>query len=119
MKAEVAELQALAAAADRTKLPGELSIPAELARRETWLTKIVEARAKIEARADARFALDQAEFHTSRPTWVRGHYAHAGGIGAGKPAESLGFGGGHRSKRPQNLDTRLPQDVLVNRCIQA
>jgi hypothetical protein len=46
--------------------------------------------------------------------WVRGHYAHVEGVGAGKPAESLGFGRGRRSKRPQNLDTRLHQDTLVN-----
>ena len=51
--------------------------------------------------------------------WVRGHYAHVDGVGAGKPAESLGFGRGRRSKRPQNLDTRLPQKALVNCRIHA
>lgn len=54
LKAEVAELFAKAEAADQADLPDGLSIPDELARREERLTKLAEARAKIEARAKER-----------------------------------------------------------------
>jgi transposase len=47
--------------ADRADLPDGLSIPEELARREERLTKLAEARARIEARARERFEREQAE----------------------------------------------------------
>ena len=62
LKAQMAELQALADAPDRTKLPDDVSIPEELARREVRLAEIAEARVKIRARADERYALEQAEY---------------------------------------------------------
>jgi hypothetical protein len=55
LKAEVAELLAKAEAADQTDVPDGMSIPEELARHETRLEKIAEARATIEARAKERF----------------------------------------------------------------
>jgi hypothetical protein len=61
-KAEVAELLAKAAAADQADVPDGMSIPEELARRETRLEKIVEARTTIEARANERFEREQAEY---------------------------------------------------------
>ena len=61
LKAEVAELLSKADAADQADLPDGLSIPEELERREDRLAKIAEAKAKIEARAKARFELQQAE----------------------------------------------------------
>ena len=61
LKAEVAELLAKAEAADQADIPDGLSIPDELARREERLAKLAEARAKIEARALARFEREQAE----------------------------------------------------------
>ena len=61
LKAEVAELLALAEAADSADLPDGLSVPQELARREDRLTRLAEAKAKIEARAKARFEREQAE----------------------------------------------------------
>jgi len=61
LKAEVAELLALAEAADRADLPDGMSVPQELARREDRLARIAEAKAKIEARAKERFAREQAE----------------------------------------------------------
>jgi transposase len=61
LKAEVAELLAKADAADQADLPDGLSIPEELERREDRLAKIAEAKAKIEARAKARFEREQAE----------------------------------------------------------
>ena len=59
LKAEVAELMAKAEAADQADTPDGLSIPGELARRETRLQKLAEARAKIEARAKKRFEQEQ------------------------------------------------------------
>ena len=61
LKAEVAELMALAEAADQADVPDGMSIPEELARREERLARLAEARAKIEARAKERFAREQAE----------------------------------------------------------
>ncbi len=62
LKAEVAELLAKAEAADQADVPDGMSIPEELARRETRLEKIAEARARIEARAQERFKQEQAEY---------------------------------------------------------
>ena len=62
LKAEVAELMAKAEAADQTDAPDGMSIPGELARRETRLQKLAEARAKIEARAKDRFEQEQAAY---------------------------------------------------------
>jgi transposase len=61
LKAEVAELTAMAEAADQADLPDGLSVPDELARRKERLAKLAEARAKIEARAQERFEREQAE----------------------------------------------------------
>jgi len=55
LKAEVAALLAKAEAADQADVPDGMSVPEELARRETRLEKIAEARATIEARAKERF----------------------------------------------------------------
>lgn len=64
LKQEVQELLALAEAADRSELPEGLSVPAEIARREDQLTAIAAAKAKIEARAKARYEKEKAEFDT-------------------------------------------------------
>lgn len=61
LRAEVAELLALAEAADRADVPDGMSVPQELERREDRLARIAEAKAKIEARARERFAREQAE----------------------------------------------------------
>lgn len=65
LTAEVAELMAQAEAADAADVPDGMSIPEELARREERLAKIAEAKAKIAARAEERFAHEQAE-HEAR-----------------------------------------------------
>jgi hypothetical protein len=62
LKAEVTELLAKAAAADKADVPDGMSIPEELERREERLKKLAEARTKIEARAAERFAREQAEY---------------------------------------------------------
>jgi hypothetical protein len=56
----VAELLALAEAADAVDVPDGMSVPEELARREERLARIAEAKTKIEVRAKARFAREQA-----------------------------------------------------------
>ena len=61
LKAEVARLMELAAAAD-ADVPEGMDIPAELKRREDRLKAIVEAKAKMEARAAERHAAEQAEY---------------------------------------------------------
>ena len=62
LKAEVQELLKLAEAADQTPVPDGMSLPEELKRREERLAAIAEAKAKIEARAQERFAHEQAEY---------------------------------------------------------
>ena len=59
LKAEVAELMALAEAADGADV---LSVPEELARREDRLARIAEAKAVIEARARERLERERAEY---------------------------------------------------------
>jgi transposase len=61
LKAEVADLLAKAEAADQADVPDGMSIPEELERREARVAKLAEARAKIEARAKARYDLEHAE----------------------------------------------------------
>ena len=62
LKQEVQELLALAETADQSELPEGLSVPAEIARREDQLTAIAAAKAKIVARAKARYEKEQVEF---------------------------------------------------------
>jgi len=61
LRAEVAELMAKAEAADQADVPDGMSIPEELARRETRLAAIARAKATIEARAKERHAREQVE----------------------------------------------------------
>ena len=62
LKAEVAALLALAEAADVAAVPDGMSVPEELARREERLRRLAAAKAAIEARAQERFAQEQAEY---------------------------------------------------------
>ena len=50
LRAEVAELMALAEAADAANVPDGMSVPEELARREGRLAAIAEAKAELETR---------------------------------------------------------------------
>ena len=62
LQQEVQALLALAESADQSELPDGLSVPAEIARREEQLRAITEAKAKIEARAKARYEKEKADF---------------------------------------------------------
>jgi transposase len=62
LRAEVAELLRLAAAADQAEVPDGMSVPEELARREARLAGIAAAKATMEARAAERDAREQAAY---------------------------------------------------------
>jgi transposase len=62
LRAEVDELFALGARAEQEKLPDGLVVADEIARRQTRLAQLAEAKAVIEARAQERFAVDQAAY---------------------------------------------------------
>src|SRR6202044_1747621 len=62
LKAEVANLMARAEAADQADAPDGLSIPEELARRETRLAETASAKARIEARAKERHTREQTAY---------------------------------------------------------
>jgi hypothetical protein len=62
LRAEVAELLRLAAAADQAEVPDGMSVPEELARREARLAAIAAAKATMEARAAERYAREQAAY---------------------------------------------------------
>jgi len=66
LQAEVAELMALAEAADQADVPDGMSLPEELERREQRLARIRQARAQIEARAQARFEQQQADYEAKQ-----------------------------------------------------
>lgn len=62
LEPEVQEMLALAEAADQSTVPDGVSLPDEIQRREDRLVAIARAKAVIEARAQARDALEQAEY---------------------------------------------------------
>ena len=62
LREEVARLLALAEATDNEAVPDGMDLPEEIARREDRLSAIVQARAKIEARARERFEQEQAGY---------------------------------------------------------
>ena len=62
LRAEVAELMALAEAANAANVPDGMSVPEELARREDRLAVIAAAKAELEARVAERHAREQDEY---------------------------------------------------------
>ena len=62
LKAEVNELFALAEAADGGQLPDEMNIQDEIERREQQLERLAEAKKVLEARAQARYEAEKAEY---------------------------------------------------------
>lgn len=62
LEAEVADLFALAEAADQANLPDGMSLPEELERRQDRLAAMAIAKRKIEARAAERHAREQREY---------------------------------------------------------
>jgi transposase len=98
LKAEVQELFALAEAADQTTVPDGMSVPAEITRREDQIKAITEAKAKIEARAKERYALEKTEFDAKM---------------AAREAKESETGKKSRGKKPTPpTDTPAPQDQI-------
>jgi transposase len=64
LELEVAQLLAKADQADATPLQDGLTIPAEITRRQERQAALAQARAEIEARAQARYAVQLAEHET-------------------------------------------------------
>ena len=62
LRCEVAELLALGAQADQTLLPPGLDVANEVALRQQRLGNLVEAKQILEARAQERYAAEQAEY---------------------------------------------------------
>lgn len=62
LRTEIAELFRLAEDADASEVPDGMNLPEELARREERLKAIEDAKAKIEARAQARHDEERAEY---------------------------------------------------------
>ncbi len=62
LKAEVAELFALAESADQANIPDGVSLPEEIKRRQDRLAAMAAAKAKIAERATERHAREQAEY---------------------------------------------------------
>jgi len=61
LRQQVAQLLALAAAADRVPLPEKLDIHEEIGRRQQRLRQLAEAKAVLEKRAQARYEAEKAE----------------------------------------------------------
>lgn len=62
LQAEVNELFALAEAADGGQLPDQMSIPDEIKRRQQQLERLAEAKKVLDARAQARYEAEKAEY---------------------------------------------------------
>ena len=62
LQAEVNELFTLAEAADGGQLPDEMNIPDEIERRKQQLARLAEAKKVLEARAQARYEAEKAEY---------------------------------------------------------
>lgn len=62
LQAEVNELFALAEAADGGQLPTEMNIEDEIERREQQLARLAEAKQVLEARAQARYEAEKADY---------------------------------------------------------
>ena len=62
LQAEVNELFALAEATDGGQLPDEMNIPDEIKRREQQLERLAEAKKVLQARAQARYEAEKAEY---------------------------------------------------------
>jgi len=62
LQAEVKKLMALAEAADNEKIPADMNVPEEIARREDRIKAIGVAKAKIEKRAKERHAEEEAAY---------------------------------------------------------
>ena len=68
LQVEVNELFTLAEAADGGQLPAEMNVTAEIDRREQQLARLAEAKKVLEARAQARYEAEKAEYDAKMQT---------------------------------------------------
>lgn len=94
LQAEVNELFALAEAADGGQLPDEMNIPDEIERRKQQLDRLAEAKKVLEARAQAQYEAEKAEYDTKMQA----------------RAEKAAQKGGKPPGRPPNPPTSGPRD---------
>ena len=85
LEAEVAELFALAEAADQSSLPDGVSLPEEIKRRQARLAAMAAAKAKIAARAAERHELEKAAYEQKMA--ARAAKQERTGNKGGKPPE--------------------------------
>ncbi len=64
LRQEIQQLMALAESEDRKQVPDGMDVPDEIARRETRLAALEDAKRKLEARAQERDTQAQAEYET-------------------------------------------------------
>jgi len=84
LQAEVNELFALAEAADGGQLPDEMNIPDEIERRKQQLERLAEAKKVLEARAQAQYEAEKAEYDAKMQARAE-KAAQKGGKPPGRP----------------------------------
>jgi transposase len=84
LQVEVNELFTLAEAADGGQLPAEMNVTAEIDRREQQLARLAEAKKVLEARAQARYEAEKAEYDAKMQTRQE-KAAKKGGNPPGRP----------------------------------
>jgi transposase len=84
LQAEVNELFALAEAADGGQLPDEMNIVDEIERREQQLARLAEAKQVLEARAQARYEAEKADYEAKMQA-RKEKAAQKGGKPPGRP----------------------------------
>ena len=84
LQAEVNELFTLAEAADGGQLPDEMNIPDEIERRKQQLERLAEAKKVLEARAQAQYEAEKAEYDAKMQARAE-KAAQEGGKPPGRP----------------------------------
>jgi transposase len=99
VKNEIERLLRMAEKADGANVPDGMDVPAELARRETRLQAITDAKERIRAREQERIATEQA--------------AHDQKI-AERAAQERDAGKKHRGPKPKRPSRAMNQDAQIN-----
>jgi transposase len=94
LQAEVNELFVLAKAADGGQLPAEMNIQDEIERRQQQLARLAEAKKVLEARAQARYEAEQAEYEAK----MQARAAKTGRKPSGQPPKPPTAGPGDKDQ---------------------
>ncbi len=90
LKSEVKELFVLAETADGDQLPDEMKVGDEIARRQEQLEGLAEAKKVLEARAQARYEAEKAEYEAKVRERTE-KAAQTGKKARGQPVDRLGL----------------------------